>query len=389
MTTPTIRNNNTSENSLGSLVNEKVTDDAAHIAGNRAGASFSTLSNLNPHPSFQDGTVGPVMVISRFGAPTPMLDEDRGYIRLTATGNSPTARVMRVNQALAGAYTVSAWVRATRDTRIRAAVSGRWAAGTQSRNWQQGGVEATGDWQRVSVTFVLPADGSGADLTLSIDNTEAGGVLDVRDILLTSGVTLWGYFDGDSVGAEWTGAAYESTSVLTLSEVPISLEQELFAITGQTPFVEQIGAGTTGGLSTPVDQPLTIYGVFTAAPASVRARLRSATSPLAERLSVGRNSAGNAWVAVATDAATATHFASIVDAGGPAVAAGVRDATGVTLDVRGVGTESAAISGFDTVDIANVNNTADVAYSLAYEGAHDASMRAAVMDALAAEYGIA
>lgn len=89
------------------------------------------------------------------------------------------------------------------------------------------------------MTFVLPANGSGADLTLSIDNTEAGGVLDVRDILLTPGVTLWGYFDGDSVGAEWTGAAYESTSVLTLSEVPISLEDRLFSLTGQVPLVEK------------------------------------------------------------------------------------------------------------------------------------------------------
>lgn len=368
MTTPTIRNNNTSENSLGSLVNEKVTDDTAHIAGNRAGASFSTLTNLNPRPSFQDGSIGPVTVITRFEAPVPLLDEERGYVRLIAMGNSPTARVMRVNAALSGPLTVSAWVRATRDTRIRAAVSGRWAAGTQSRNWQQGGVEATGDWQRVHVTFVLPANGSGADLTLSIDNTEAGGVLDVRDILLTPGVTLWGYFDGDSVGAEWTGAAYESTSVLTLSEVPISLEDRLFSLTGQVPLVEKVGSGTTGGLTETAAQPLTMYAVFASAPSGVRARLRSAVNPATDRFAIGRNGAGNAWVAVATDTTEATKFAAVNMVAGPAVIAGVREETIITVDVHGESSNSIEVDGFNAVPLANINNDASVVHSLVYLG---------------------
>lgn len=388
MTEPTIQGNNLSENSLGGLVNEKATDDTARITGNRASASFATITNLNTHPSFEDGTVGPVTAITRFDAPVPMSDEDRGYVRLTATGNSPTARVMRVTAPLSGSFTASVWVRATRDTRIRAAVSGKWNSDAESRNWQRGGVEATGDWQRVRVTFPLPSNGSGVDLTLSIDNAVAGNTLDVRDVMLTDGVTLWEYFDGDSVGAEWSGTDNASTSVLTLSEVPIDLEAALFAITGQSPFVQQEGSGTAAGLSDSAAQPMTIYGVFSSAPSSVRARLRSATNPSIDRLSVGRNSAGNAWVAVTADTTGATKLAAVNATAGPGVVAGVREETSITVDVHGLSSTTTTIDGFDTVTLANLNNDAAVVHSLAYLGAHDASTRADVMDVLATVYGI-
>lgn len=117
--------------------------------------------------------------------------------------------------------------------------------------------------------------------------------------------------------------------------------------------------------------------------------MRSAVNPATDRFAIGRNGAGNAWVAVATDTTEATKFAAVNMVAGPAVIAGVREETIITVDVHGESSNSIEVDGFNAVPLANINNDASVVHSLVYLGAHEAGVRSAVMDALAAEYGIA
>ncbi|MFF0816635.1 right-handed parallel beta-helix repeat-containing protein [Rhodococcus sp. NPDC003318] len=220
MTDPFIRENVVTENSGGAIVNAKATNDAAGITANREGASFATLTNLFTTPSYESG-VTQVAALSRFDAPTQVTAGDAksggAYARLAVNqAGSATARIARVSGTLAGAYTLSAWVRAPKEAIIRPFTVGYWASNASQRTWHRGGFRATGSWQRVSMTVVLPADGSRLDFDIALDSAAVGMNLDADAVMVTAGTALWPYFDGTSAGAAWTGTAYNSTSVLTL-----------------------------------------------------------------------------------------------------------------------------------------------------------------------------
>ena len=217
---PFIQKNISTENSGGGLVNAKITDDTTGIDNNRLGDPFTTITNLFTTPSYETG-VSQVAAISRFDAPVHRTNADAkyggSYARLTVNqAGTATARIGRVNTALAGTYTLSAWVRCPKEAILRPFVRGEWTASASNRTWHLGGQRATGDWQRISVTVTLPSDGNRLDFSVSLDSATVGMNLDVDGVLVTSGTALWPYFDGNSPGAAWSGTVGASTSVLTL-----------------------------------------------------------------------------------------------------------------------------------------------------------------------------
>ncbi|MDI9914355.1 right-handed parallel beta-helix repeat-containing protein [Rhodococcus sp. IEGM 1379] len=220
MTDPFVQSNVVTENSGGGIVNAKATNDATLIAGNRVGASFTTLTNLFTTPSYET-SVTQVAALSRFDAPTQVTTVDAksggAHARIVVNqAGSATVRIGRVSAALAGSYTLSAWIRTDKAALIRPFTIGFWAANASQRTWHRGGFRATGDWQRIDMTVVLPADGSRLDFNIALDSATVGMVLDVDAVMVTTGTALWPYFDGSSPGAAWSGTANASTSVLTL-----------------------------------------------------------------------------------------------------------------------------------------------------------------------------
>ncbi|MBM4492596.1 hypothetical protein GS436_02865 [Rhodococcus hoagii] len=222
ITDPFIQRNISTENSGGGYVNAKATNVADFVTGNRFGDPFTTLTNLFTTPSYESG-VTQVAALSRFDAPVHVTgagDAKSGtaYARLTVNqAGTAGARVGRVSGTLAGNYTLSTWVKVTKGAIIRPYVVGYWAANASQRTWHRGGFRATGDWQRVSMTVVLPADGSRLDLNIGLDSAAVGMTLDVDCTMVTAGTALWPYFDGNSAGAVWTGTAGSSTSALTMA----------------------------------------------------------------------------------------------------------------------------------------------------------------------------
>lgn len=215
---PVVRGNDLTENSGGSLINEKVTDDTTGITGNRESTSFATLTNLLLTPTYTLG-VAPIANVSNTGAPTLVTGEAGGaFARIPVTANgSATARVARRSQSFApGVYTIVAEVRAPHDAVLRGIGIGRWDANVTSRSWQVGGIRPTGDWQWIALRIIVPTGGSQIDLNLALDVAKTGMNLDVRKVGLFKGTTAWAWFDGTSPGAAWTGTAHNSQSTLTL-----------------------------------------------------------------------------------------------------------------------------------------------------------------------------
>jgi len=218
-TDPIIRGNVMTENSKGSVVNLKVTNDSTLITGNRETASFTTVTNLFTTPSYEVD-VNLVSALSRFDAPVSVTGDAKygtKFARLTVNqAGSPSARIGRTTTALSGVYTLSAWVRADKAAIIRPHVVGYWASNASQRTWHKGGIRATGAWQRVSLSVSLPADGSRLDLNIALDSATVGMVLDVDGVMFTKGTTLWPYIDGNQPNCAWTGTVGGSTSVLTI-----------------------------------------------------------------------------------------------------------------------------------------------------------------------------
>nr|WP_176458666.1 right-handed parallel beta-helix repeat-containing protein [Rhodococcus sp. 15-649-1-2] len=390
-TDPWVKNNICTENSGGGIVTAKLTTpDSSGIVSNRATDPFSTITNLFTTPSYQVD-VSQVAALSRLDAPTQVTGGAKSgtaHARLVVNqAGSASARIARVSGTLVGAYTLSAWVRADKAVLIRPYAIGYWASNASQRTWHRGGIRATGDWQRVSITVVLPSNGSRIDLNIGLDSATVGMVLDVDAAMVTAGTALWPYFDGDTAGATWSGTAHASTSALTVG-TPTLADNLYTASGGETPLVAQVGAATASGLNISMAQPLTVYSVVTGTPvASMRAALRTGTA--ADRFGVGRNSGNTAWVAVGTDSAAAAVNAQVTAAANPAVVSAARDASGLTAHVRGLTPVTTAVASYDPASSTRLVNDTGVTHTLVYAGAHDATKRAAVMDVLAANYGVA
>jgi pectin methylesterase-like acyl-CoA thioesterase len=68
--------------------------------------------------------------------------------------------------------------------------------------------------------------------------------------------------------------------------------------------------------------------------------------------------------------------------------AAVRDAAGITAHARGLSSVATAVASYHPATATRLVNGDGVSYSVAYAGAHDATMRAAVMGILATEFGV-
>lgn len=169
---------------------------------------------------------------------------------------------------------------------------------------------------------------------------------------------------------------------LSISTIAYALRQ----IVGADPAARAQGGPL--GATIPADQPITMYTVVTGAPAaSSWVRLYSPDGVI--RLGVGRNSAGTAWTAHGSNATGGAAYASVTAATGPRVLAVVRDTAGVRLHPRGLTQAVTAIPTLPAVSIDRSTITGTgFATTLVYAGAHDDTMRTAVMNALATEYGI-
>ncbi|WP_285240047.1 right-handed parallel beta-helix repeat-containing protein [Pseudarthrobacter sp. MEB009] len=390
-TTPAIRGNTVTENSRGWLVNEKATDDVTGISGNREQAAFNTITNEFTTPSYELN-VSLAAALSRFDAPVQMTDGGKygtSYARFTVNQDgSPTARVGRVSGAVAGPRVMSYWVRTTKGAVIRPFAIGYWESNGKQRTYNKGGIRATGDWQRVSLGITLPSNGSRVDINMAIDGAVSGQTVDIDGVNLTAGTALWPYIDGTQPNCAWTGTAGSSSSVWTVgtSGAP-TLADKLLTQTGQSPLASQTGATIGTGLSIPLNQSMTLYAVHTTPAASQRASLRTSTS--ADRFATGRNSGNSAWVAIGTDSAAASFNAQVTAASAPGIIAAVRDAAGITAHVRGLSPVTTAVASYDPATATRLVNDNGVSYSVVYAGVHDATMRAAVMDLLATEFGVA
>ena len=387
-TDPTIRGNATTENALGWMVNEKATNDVTMITGNRQGAAFASVTNLVTTPSYESGVTG-ATVINGFSAPVQIVSSDAkfgtAYARATVTATTNLVRIARVSGALAGTYTLSAWVRTSREAIIRVLGIGYWASNASQRAWNSGGHRSRADWQRASLTVTLPANGSMIDFDIALDSAAVGMVLDVDGVNITKGSTLWPHIDGNQPNCAWLGTAQNSTSTWALTNG--SLSQQLLAASGESFTAERISAGITSGLSISVAQPLTLYTVVTGATVgSMRSALRSSAS--GDRFAMGRNTANTNWLATSVDASASLFFAQQSAAAAPAVGSAVRDSSGVALHMRGASTVTTAIASYEAATATMLVNDTGVAHTIVYVGAHDATKRAAVMDVLAAWYHV-
>lgn len=84
---------------------------------------------------------------------------------------------------------------------------------------------AAHDWRRVSTILTPPLGAAYASLRASVDVPAPVGTSTTSvyfaDAQLTTGATLWDYFDGDFTGAYWNGTQYQSSSTkLPVAEVP-------------------------------------------------------------------------------------------------------------------------------------------------------------------------
>lgn len=107
-------------------------------------------------------------------------------------------------------YTYSFWIRATTADTYNGYVYG----GAVSGSARFYATLSAGQVARVSFTRTATANGSGAFYLLrSAANANVVTDFDVDNVMVTEGLTLWDYADGDTPGWHWDGAAGASTSV--------------------------------------------------------------------------------------------------------------------------------------------------------------------------------
>ncbi|MBL8159833.1 carbohydrate binding domain-containing protein [Candidatus Saccharibacteria bacterium] len=103
-------------------------------------------------------------------------------------------------------YTASVWAKLSA-VGVPIALQAADSAGTNYLT--SSNVNSTGGWQRLSVTFTANA---GSWRIAVRQQAAATGVLSMTGVMLTEGVTVHGYADGNAANWIWNGTAGSSTS---------------------------------------------------------------------------------------------------------------------------------------------------------------------------------
>lgn len=232
--------------------------------------------------------------------------------------------------------------------------------------------------------------------TNSSPATQQGGIVRRSTGTITAPRVQRNNVSGHGTGAQ-VSMGDASTTYITdnaLLDTALSLAERLSAaVGGATPFVAFSGDSSTEAFpaispAVSLAQPITLYAVADVAPtANRRVMIRESSTSY---IDVGRNSGGTAWLGLGRNDAGTAVTPTITATSAPAVVCTRRTATEVALHIRGGSSATAAITSYPaTATASQLYKQTGFKYAVGYAGDHDVTTRTAVMDILAAEFGIA
>nr|WP_314658816.1 DUF1983 domain-containing protein [uncultured Pseudomonas sp.] len=166
------------------------------------------------------------------------------WCRLASTSN----RRVSVDQGIA--YTASMYIRAAAGLQIKPQINGVSSTGAAAGTWQQALIVATGDWQKLSVTFTPLTATVEVQICAVVygSATVSSGFMEVDQVQVEVGSTATGWRDNGQVNATAIGAV--STTVDGLSSTVSQQGTSLTSVSSRTTVLENKVNSTTDGLAT-------------------------------------------------------------------------------------------------------------------------------------------
>lgn len=123
----------------------------------------------------------------------------------------------RIKVVTGGTYTYSMYIKATAGLKIRPQVYGLSSTGTATSNWGPVNSDATGNWQRMSVTFTVPSGTDQVYVSAVVygSATVTGGVVELDQVQFETGSTVSAWRDNNGVTDINVSANASATSALT------------------------------------------------------------------------------------------------------------------------------------------------------------------------------
>ena len=155
----------------------------------------------------------------------------------------------RVKVKAGNAYTASLYLRATAGLQVRPQVYGVNAAGSASTNWGPTRADATGDWQRLSVTFTPQSDTEAVYVAAVVygSTTVGSGFVEVDRVQLEGGSTATGWRDNGQLDA--ANLAATSSAVDGLASKVTQQGTDLASVSSKTTSLENSLSTTNGNVA--------------------------------------------------------------------------------------------------------------------------------------------
>ena len=205
---PRIYDNDYDGSPGGTYLQEHTITDTTNIKNN-IGNSTTTVTNLITIPSPKTATTG------WSGVSTTRTRIEGGYlgngaVQGVATSGSPRITAPTITVSAGQMWTGSLYVKAAAGKKVQSAL----LAGS---TYLVGPIyRTTGGWQRIFLTAIMPAGTTTLRVGVIGVTFAVGDVIEADAAMLTPGPDLWPYIDGAQLHCSWSGAAYASTSVMTL-----------------------------------------------------------------------------------------------------------------------------------------------------------------------------
>ena len=185
-------------------------------------------TNLVTNPNFEANTTGWTTNGSSLGTTTSQKHSGTQSAVASFVYGSALNRAVysasNITVAANATYTVSAWVKGDAGKPLQLVFRNN-ITGSTSDSWAQP-VTATGEWQRLSLTFTTPATTTSGIVIVQNTSTLAN-IVYIDDVMLEQTAKLNTYFDGNTVVAgrtfAWTGNANASSSTLNSAVVRTNL----------------------------------------------------------------------------------------------------------------------------------------------------------------------
>lgn len=197
------------EQTLPSAVNNVLSDGSTGVA--------QTVTNLITNPSFELATSGTSLSNATGSRPTGMTPLYGAYIYRGTINGAGAVQINFDKLAVVAdqVLTLSSYVRAVAGREVKAVFKDYDNA---SLYYSGLTMVATGAWQRVSFTFVIPEGCTNIRPAVwQLTGGAAGEFIDIDGLMVTEGSSLHPYFDGANGGGAWTGAANASTSTKSIT----------------------------------------------------------------------------------------------------------------------------------------------------------------------------